>query len=134
MRISDWSSDVCSSDLLGAERVELVGHRGDAPVEALLHLSTLRLDVLEHGLGRAQRQRMADERAGKIGHAYGWHRIVAKLPVSAVDRNHVFAHARDHADLIAATTHFAIGSQIGLDTKPDLGAGRAPAETGHNPF
>src|SRR3546814_11020239 len=85
MRISDWSSDVCSSDL--AERVELVGHRGDAPVEALLHLSTLRLDVLEHGLGRGQRQRMADERAGEIGNAYGWHRIVAKLPVAAVARS-----------------------------------------------
>src|SRR3546814_10186501 len=114
MRISDWSSDVCSSDL--AERVELVGHRGDAPVEALLHLSTLRLDVLEHGLGRGQRQRMADERAGEIGHAYGWHRIVAKLPVAAVERIHVFALARDPADRIAATTDFAVGAQLGLSS------------------
>src|SRR3546814_18888566 len=117
MRISDWSSDVCSSDLLGAERVELVGHRGDAPVEALLHLSTLRLDVLEHGLGRGQRQRMADERAGKIGHAYGWHRIVAKLPVAAFERIHLFALAPEHADGIAGTHAFAVGAQHGLDAQ-----------------
>src|SRR3546814_21139230 len=108
MRISDWSSDVCSSDL--AERVELVGHRGDAPVEALLHLATLRLDVLEHGLGRGQRQRIADERAGDIGHAYGWLQILPQLPVAPLARIHVFALAPAHAHRLAATTDFPVAS------------------------
>src|SRR3546814_7731188 len=75
---------------------------------------------------------MADERAGKIGHAYGWHRIVAKLPVAAVERIHVFALARDHADRIAATNDFAVGAQIGLDAEQALGAGRMRAEAGHD--
>src|SRR3546814_8397548 len=45
MRISDWSSDVCSSDLIGEHRRGLAdrGHvaderRGDAPVGPYLHL------------------------------------------------------------------------------------------------
>src|SRR3546814_20489956 len=75
---------------------------------------------------------MADERAGEIGHAYGWHRIVAKLPVAAVERIHVFALARDHADRIAATNDFAVGAQIGLDAEPAQGAGRLSADTGHD--
>src|SRR3546814_1624380 len=31
MRISDWSSDVCSSDLAGQQLVQVVDHRGDQP-------------------------------------------------------------------------------------------------------
>src|SRR3546814_7673838 len=31
MRISDWSSDVCSSDLLGVEALVASDHRGDEP-------------------------------------------------------------------------------------------------------
>src|SRR3546814_14361232 len=73
---------------------------------------------------------MADERAGEIGHAYGWHRIVAKLPVAAVERIHVFALARDHADRIAATNDFDVGTQIGLDAEQALGVGRMTAEAG----
>src|SRR3546814_18484850 len=71
---------------------------------------------------------MADERAGEIGHAYGWHRIVAKLPVAAVERIHVFALARDHADRIAATNDFAVRAQLGLDAEHALGAGRMRAD------
>src|SRR3546814_19886805 len=56
----------------------------------------------------AARQRMADERAGEIGHAYGWHRIVAKLPVAAVERIHVFALALDPSDWIAPTNTFSV--------------------------
>src|SRR3546814_14054169 len=75
---------------------------------------------------------MADERAGEIGHAYGWHRIVAKLPVAAVKRIHVFALARDHADRLAATNDFAVGAQIGTDAEQALGAGRLRAAAGHD--
>src|SRR3546814_16042011 len=32
MRISDWSSDVCSSDLCGALAMRYLSTRGDAPV------------------------------------------------------------------------------------------------------
>src|SRR3546814_19840386 len=77
---------------------------------------------------------MADERAGKIGHAYGWHRIVAKLPVAAVERIHVFALARDHADRIAATNDFAVGAQLGLDAEHALGARPMRAEAGPVPL
>src|SRR3546814_20382799 len=54
MRISDWSSDVCSSDLLhridtdGVERVDLLAdpHRADLRDEAGADLG--RVDVAEH--------------------------------------------------------------------------------------
>src|SRR3546814_12671103 len=56
----------------------------------------------------------------------------SKLPVAAVERIHVFALARDHADRIAATNDFAVGAQIGLDAEQALGAGRMRAEAGHD--
>src|SRR3546814_13287668 len=55
-----------------------------------------------------------------------------KLPVAAVERIHVFALARDHADRIAATNDFAVGAQIGLDAEQALGVGRMRAEAGHD--
>src|SRR3546814_9397809 len=56
MRISDWSSDVCSSDLLEEETVELrLGQRRDA----LLFDRILRR---EHGEARTQRVRLAINR------------------------------------------------------------------------
>src|SRR3546814_14647183 len=127
MRISDWSSDVCSSDL--AERVELVGHRGDAPVEALLHLSTLRLDVHEHGLGRGQRQRMADERAGKIGHANGWPRIAASMPMTADETTNHFRLARDYANRVADTPEQRVGTRTRLSTEQAQRGEHAPDVT-----
>src|SRR3546814_13963165 len=44
MRISDWSSDVCSSDLAGVEGEEFVEHRGEEEQVALTDEA-----VLVHG-------------------------------------------------------------------------------------
>src|SRR3546814_5077280 len=49
MRISDWSSDVCSSDLLGAEGAEEGGEL-DADGAGADHQQRLRHHVRHHGL------------------------------------------------------------------------------------
>src|SRR5690606_13399607 len=79
-----------------------------------------------------QRQRMADERAGEIRHANGRYRIVAELPVAAVQRVHVLALAGDYANRIAATDHLAVRAQVGLDAEQTLRAGRVRTEAGHD--
>src|SRR3546814_5028057 len=50
MRISDWSSDVCSSDLEAAEEHEL--DEGDAPCRSQLH--ERRQDRKAHGARQAE--------------------------------------------------------------------------------
>src|SRR3546814_12028709 len=40
MRISDWSSDVCSSDLLGAEPLVVVARKGHPRVDGAIDLDT----------------------------------------------------------------------------------------------
>src|SRR3546814_8595478 len=47
MRISDWSSDVCSSDLRGQERLERVPVTGTRPTGELVDL--VRRQCLIHG-------------------------------------------------------------------------------------
>src|SRR3546814_6017292 len=59
MRISDWSSDVCSSDLIhGGERAALrlrVGHRAHRVARRLdlRRLAVARIGFAEHEIGRA---------------------------------------------------------------------------------
>src|SRR3546814_4277768 len=73
MRISDWSSDVCSSDLL-PERIDL-GHIGDVEARLLeadeirkdLHPVEQRIDIPMHmPFGRALRPAADHRRAGQI--------------------------------------------------------------------
>src|SRR3546814_15674263 len=70
MRISDWSSDVCSSDLHDVERKDRVGQRVDDPVlehEARAVMAFLaRLEHEHHSAGQtvaggAEQLRRADE-------------------------------------------------------------------------
>ena len=72
-----------------------------------------RLQVLQRRLGRGQRERVAYERAGEIGHAHAGHGRVAELPGAAVDRIHELATAGDHADRKAAANHLAVGGEVG---------------------
>src|SRR3546814_9585296 len=44
MRISDWSSDVCSSDLLEHRKVDVIGHRNHAVEERKVPVVTLDAD------------------------------------------------------------------------------------------
>src|SRR3546814_15944969 len=47
MRISDWSSDVCSSDLFAAfEKIEHPAGRGDQDVDAAVQLTDLVVEAL----------------------------------------------------------------------------------------
>src|SRR3546814_10044346 len=67
MRISDWSSDVCSSDLARAARV-LLRHR-PAP-DAQLHLDGgLRLRAVDDGGGRFAGRRLSSVLARVPAHA-----------------------------------------------------------------
>src|SRR3546814_3824506 len=52
MRISDWSSDVCSSDLVGAI---LTAHAGTAPSERTLQRLFVRLELTTRPDGMAPR-------------------------------------------------------------------------------
>src|SRR3546814_6070137 len=55
MRISDWSSDVCSSDLPFAR--QLVDQMAEAAAEATEHVVLAELDIVEEqlrGIGRMQ--------------------------------------------------------------------------------
>src|SRR3546814_17897985 len=82
MRISDWSSDVCSSDLLDAERVEpdALGIGDDADrddrmaVIARLDLAVLGLDLRRHA-GRARFQ-FLDTGSGQDRHALFFQRFL----------------------------------------------------------
>src|SRR3546814_10356643 len=88
MRISDWSSDVCSSDLIG--RIIIAGQHETAVVEALFAIRVIGADAqaAEHAiqfLGRLQAQRFqlvldlrrVDEAVLAIGH-----RAAAAVPRS----------------------------------------------------
>src|SRR3546814_2536839 len=73
MRISDWSSDVCSSDLLGAAHAGTVGHTpgigmeqwhdnqravGRAEVEAVALTDSV---TVQHGGARSEERRVGQE-------------------------------------------------------------------------
>src|SRR3546814_8835987 len=109
MRISDWSSDVCSSDLAGVladagvVAEVLVPGRIAGPGVGTLHLpDDLRGDVHHRDLVRALRRQARPAAAEAIGIAHG---IVACLQrqvlVVVVDRD-AAAAAQQRTDLIAA--------------------------------
>src|SRR3546814_15661448 len=80
LRISDWSSDVCSSDLLGAEQTDAVG-TGLAQVGHVLaqarvdlHIDPLaipryRLDVAQCGIGGLPFAALGKARVERLDHA-----------------------------------------------------------------
>src|SRR3546814_3370995 len=66
MRISDWSSDVCSSDLyaqslIGLKRKDVTTDTGDEPVRGLLHLYN-RLFLARKSAGIYIKKRRSEER------------------------------------------------------------------------
>src|SRR3546814_9063481 len=74
MRISDWSSDVCSSDLLGAA---LVDHADDVGDPDVLPADAERNQQVEAGQRR---------RAGAGGHQLHLADLLADQPEAVVDR------------------------------------------------
>src|SRR3546814_11735281 len=90
MRISDWSSDVCSSDLVdvGHQPVEPVGHGVEAKAEILdapgqvgkLALQVVELDLHVSGGGR----RCAPGRGGRRGTAVDLPLQVGEFPLQAL--------------------------------------------------
>src|SRR3546814_10265073 len=74
MRISDWSSDVCSSDLVAAApntraRTRTTGKFGTLPSEyatpLALALTELVTNAVEHGLAGQEGDRSEERRVGK---------------------------------------------------------------------
>src|SRR3546814_4004518 len=68
MRISDWSSDVCSSDLLALE-VSAAARTGG--MSASLHVDQLALSIA----GRLVRKNGGDRQAETTRHGFGRHRL-----------------------------------------------------------
>src|SRR3546814_16871850 len=88
MRISDWSSDVCSSDLL---QVDAAGVEGDALADQRMRLGITRAGVLEHDepgrIGRTARDREQRAHAQlfhEIGRASCRERVCQYVSISVV--------------------------------------------------
>src|SRR3546814_6925895 len=62
MRISDWSSDVCSSDLdlMSLSRIEADKHRQQQAPVALIPLAEEVRDALGHRLAKGERKMLLD--------------------------------------------------------------------------
>src|SRR3546814_9440395 len=69
MRISDWSSDVCSSDLRNRVHVDARRAAADRTVEVeqRRHVPTLAVDQDQHLIGRETAQRRGAQRVGAVG-------------------------------------------------------------------
>src|SRR3546814_20290660 len=76
MRISDWSSDVCSSDLRIAERIDHLlifgGERrmldpAEIPVFRMMQVGEAAIDQAAHEVDRHRRAHMAFEQTQRIG-------------------------------------------------------------------
>src|SRR3546814_5141443 len=70
MRISDWSSDVCSSDLGGCIPV---GRLGAEQIGQYLHGGALALEAGGHGLVERRRHALAPEAAHRVDHIMPLH-------------------------------------------------------------
>src|SRR3546814_16058734 len=127
MRISDWSSDVCSSDLAvagftghRARHADLRGLAAEGVFEGDLHVvakvgTTRRLaaalpahEVAEHlvedvgdAAGREALEDSADRRLGAIGHGSMSHPVVARPLIV------VLMHLLDFVDLLTASFVFS---------------------------
>src|SRR3546814_4472730 len=91
MRISDWSSDVCSSDLHFPARAEIAGTRilrcsERAGVEAVAAADTEILRMQHHAVRRGvEAVDRADRRAGCVGAMHAGHGDRALADLAVVD-------------------------------------------------
>src|SRR3546814_18444188 len=103
MRISDWSSDVCSSDLLLAVRTQ-AGERGDLGVLALVQVDDPHLAVPEpeaqpgrrvpaEGLAEADRKSVVEGKSVSVRVGHGGRSILKKKK-----RNYISIQLIDRAD------------------------------------
>src|SRR3546814_9065433 len=85
MRISDWSSDVCSSDLLtrrleeegvGARRLDLSFHRVDNRIEAI------RAGLAKPSRDRTQMTRLLCDRLETVHPGFGIERMQLTVPLA----------------------------------------------------
>src|SRR3546814_6497311 len=112
MRISDWSSDVCSSDLARAPRF--------APVKALLkrqpvqYLRGLELDDI---VEQQRRKRVADRQCGVEAAAESLPHFLKRLGIRIRERKPDFhvAMGRNRREMLAHREHFmpARGTRFG---------------------
>src|SRR3546814_18566865 len=98
MRISDWSSDVCSSDLGGLEMLQPGVSRLADEVDRLLRPETLRrAETIADHLAALGAPPALTERAlalFKMDGAVGLARLARKLDVSEIDVTQAFKHGR----------------------------------------
>ena len=109
--------------------VDDVHHLLGAPCEPAL-LAGLVAQVFEAGLHARQDDGMTHEGAGKIGHTRLGHRVVAILPVAAVEGVHEARDAGNGPDRQAAAEDLAIGADVGLHAKVFLRAAGCRAKAG----
>src|SRR3546814_16984822 len=127
MRISDWSSDVCSSDLLAAaaERPHAVPHRprftqrqeGQHCMAKTPHLDTIRLELakLESRLAAIiEREKEAEALQRNAGRS---------APLAALDR--VEVRATDHSNATSIDTAIGTRPEKRRDGKEGVSKGRS---------
>ena len=88
--------------------------------------------MLQHRFHRRQRERMADERAGKEGHADFGIGVVAVLPHAAIESVHEASFARKNADRHAAGDDLSVGRKIGANAKQRLASALVNAKSGND--
>src|SRR5215471_8900021 len=75
---------------------------------------------------------MADIGPGKKSDAYFWKRVIAVLPLAAIESIHELCRARDRSDWHATTDDLSISGDISSHIKERLRAARMAAKTGDN--
>ena len=106
------------------------GHKsGGAGIHPFLKGWPLGFQMHQHRPGRRQCQWVPDKCSRKKSHAHLGSRIVTILPVSTIQRIHVFAFSSHHPDRQAAANDFPIGRDIRLNSEPSGRTARMNAES-----
>src|SRR3546814_15112955 len=111
MRISDWSSDVCSSDLLGGHRIE------QADIDELLHAGRESIDPGGRMVLHAQPTLYTLDGLTGVKKPLGLHadRLGVHIHVVAADGSPV-----RNLDLCVRSAHLAVQSIIATPLPPGL--------------
>ncbi len=116
--------------LLAENRIDRRNEVGRRLVEAVLQRGSAANELGENRARGRHRQRMLAERAGVERPLDGRIRVVAVLPLAAVDPIEETSARGDDAERHAAADEFAVGRDVGFDAEVRLCAAGMNAEAG----